>query len=117
MLARDVMSSPVITLRPDVPAHAAAALLVSHGFTAAPVVDPQRRVVGIATEADLVRGRIVPDGWAVDEHRNSGWSLARRGGQSRRKKAVKRLGLTTTRFQAGAGPVRDGAPHVVQPFV
>jgi hypothetical protein len=35
MLARDVMSSPVITLRPDVPAHAAAALLVSHGFTGA----------------------------------------------------------------------------------
>jgi CBS domain-containing protein len=67
MLARDVMSSPVITLRPDVPAHAAAALLVSHGFTAAPVVDGEHRVVGIATEADLVRGRIVPEGWTVDE--------------------------------------------------
>src|SRR4051794_8270974 len=66
MLARDVMSSPVITLRPDVPAHAAAALLVSHGFTAAPVVDRERRVVGIATEADLVRGRIVPEGWTVE---------------------------------------------------
>jgi|tagenome__1003787_1003787.scaffolds.fasta_scaffold18286611_1 CBS domain-containing protein len=67
MLARDVMSSPVITLRPDVPAHAAAALLVSHGFTGAPVVDRERRVVGIATEADLVRGRIVPEGWTLDE--------------------------------------------------
>ena len=67
MLARDVMSAPVIALRPDVPAHAAAALLVSHGFTAAPVVDRERRVVGIATEADLVRGRIVPEGWTVEE--------------------------------------------------
>jgi CBS domain-containing protein len=65
MLARDVMSSPVITLRPDVPVPAAAALLVSHGFTAAPVVDHDRRVVGMATEADLVRGRIVPEGWDV----------------------------------------------------
>jgi CBS domain-containing protein len=35
--AREVMSSPVVTLGPDTPAHAAAALLVSHGFTAAPV--------------------------------------------------------------------------------
>lgn len=67
MLARDVMSSPVITLRPDVPAHAAAALLVSHGFTAAPVVDVQQHVIGIVTEADLVRGRIVPEGWTVGE--------------------------------------------------
>jgi CBS domain-containing protein len=62
-----VMSTPVITLRPDVPAHAAAALLVSHGFTAAPVVDAGHRVVGIATEADLVRDRIVPEGWDVAE--------------------------------------------------
>lgn len=66
MLARDVMSSPVITVRPDTPVHAAAALLVSHGFTAAPVADGGGRVVGIVGEADLVRGRIVPDGWAVD---------------------------------------------------
>lgn len=60
MQARDVMSSPVITVRPDTPVHAAAALLVSHGFTAVPVVTAEGRVVGIATEADLVRGRVMP---------------------------------------------------------
>jgi CBS domain-containing protein len=65
MKARDVMTSPVITLRPDVPVNAAAALLCSHGFTAAPVVDSGGRLVGIASEADLMRGRIVPDGWVV----------------------------------------------------
>lgn len=65
MKARDVMTSPVITLRPDTPVHAAAALLISHGFTAAPVVGAHRRLLGIATEADLVRGRVVPDGWIV----------------------------------------------------
>jgi CBS domain-containing protein len=56
MKARDVMSSPVIFLRPRVPADVAAALLVAHGYTAAPVVDEDGLVVGIATEADLVRG-------------------------------------------------------------
>jgi predicted transcriptional regulator len=62
MRARDVMSSPVITLRPDTPLHGAAALLISHGFSAAPVVTAEGRVVGIATEADLLRGRITPEG-------------------------------------------------------
>jgi CBS domain-containing protein len=67
MRVRDVMSSPAIFLRPRVPADVAAALLVAHGFTAAPVVDDDGFVVGIATEADLVRGRFVPEGWTVDE--------------------------------------------------
>lgn len=62
MRARDVMSSPVITLRPHTPVHQAAALLVSNGFTAAPVMTAEGRVVGIATEADLLRGRIMPKG-------------------------------------------------------
>ncbi|MBA3906722.1 MAG: CBS domain-containing protein [Pseudonocardiales bacterium] len=63
MLARDVMSSPVITIRPESPVHAAAALLLSHGFTAVPVVTADGLVVGMATEANLVRGRVVPEGW------------------------------------------------------
>lgn len=66
MKARDVMTSPVITLRPDAPVHAAAALLCAHGFTAAPVVDATGQLVGIATEADLMRGRIAPDGWVIE---------------------------------------------------
>ena len=66
MRARDVMTNPVITVRPHVPARAAAALLVSHGFTAAPVVDAEGRLWGFATEADLMRGRIVPDGWVAE---------------------------------------------------
>jgi CBS domain-containing protein len=64
---RDVMSSPAISLKADVPAKLAAALLVSHGYTAAPVVDDDGRVIGIASEADLVRGRIVPEGWTVQQ--------------------------------------------------
>lgn len=70
MKARDVMTSDVITLRPDGPARGAAALLCSHGFTAAPVVDADGRLVGIASEADLMRGRIAPDGWVVQQQRD-----------------------------------------------
>jgi CBS-domain-containing membrane protein len=63
--ARDVMTSPVIVLRPETPAREAAELLCAHGFAAAPVVDGEHRIVGMATEADCpapplgpaVRGR------------------------------------------------------------
>jgi predicted transcriptional regulator len=41
------------------PVHAAAALLVAHGVTGAPVVDAGHPMIGMATEADLVR-MIVP---------------------------------------------------------
>ena len=55
MKARDVMTSPVITVDPNMPVPAAAALLSSRGFTAAPVVDADGQLVGIVSEADLVR--------------------------------------------------------------
>ncbi|SER00793.1 CBS domain-containing protein [Lentzea xinjiangensis] len=64
MRARDIMTSPVITVTPAVPLKGAAALMVSHGFTALPVVDG-KRLVGIVTEADLVRGKYLEDGGAV----------------------------------------------------
>lgn len=55
MRARDIMTSPAITVKPEVPVRGAAALLVSHGFTALPVVDDDKRLIGIVTEADLLR--------------------------------------------------------------
>jgi CBS domain-containing protein len=61
MRAKDLMTYPVITVRPETPAKEAARLLASHGFTALPVVDVDDVVVGIVSEADLIRGRILPD--------------------------------------------------------
>jgi CBS domain-containing protein len=65
MKARDIMTSPVVSVSPDTPVPAAAALLDSHGFTAAPVVDGDGQLVGIVSEADLVRSPVVPDWWQV----------------------------------------------------
>jgi CBS domain-containing protein len=68
MKARDVMTSSVISVSPDMPVPAAAALLSSHGFTAAPVVDVGGQLVGIVSEADLVRSPVVPDWGIVQGH-------------------------------------------------
>jgi CBS domain-containing protein len=50
------MTAPAVFLRPQLPVEVAAEVLAAHGFTAAPVVDDDQRVVGIVTEADVVRG-------------------------------------------------------------
>jgi CBS domain-containing protein len=52
------MSHQVTTVAPETPVRTAAALLASRGFTAVPVVDADRRLVGIVTEADLIVARI-----------------------------------------------------------
>src|SRR5437879_1108920 len=54
------MTSPVVTVAPQTPVKQAAALLADRGFVAAPVVE-SGRLIGILTEADLVRDRITPD--------------------------------------------------------
>ncbi|MDX3189735.1 CBS domain-containing protein [Streptomyces sp. MN03-5084-2B] len=67
MRARDLMTTPVITAHPWTSAKVAAELLAAHGFTALPVVDDDDRLVGIVTEADLIRGRIPADPRYVHE--------------------------------------------------
>jgi CBS domain-containing protein len=61
MRAQDVMSSPVVTARPDQPVKEIAALLAERGFTSAPVVDDDGHLVGMVTEADVLRDRIPVD--------------------------------------------------------
>ena len=61
MRARDIMSRPVYTVRPDTSIEHAAALLSDHGFVAAPVVDEDGSLVGIISEADLLRHRVPSD--------------------------------------------------------
>src|SRR2546430_14592984 len=61
MRARDIMTSPVITVRVDTTVQDAAALLAARGFTALPVIDDDDRLIGIVTEADLVRDRFPRD--------------------------------------------------------
>lgn len=61
MRARDLMTAPVITVHPWTSAKEAAELLSMHGFTALPVTDDDERLIGIVTEADLIRDRIPAD--------------------------------------------------------
>jgi CBS domain-containing protein len=55
------MTSPAITATSDLPVKDAIRLLDRHEITALPVVDDQGRLVGIVSEADLLRDELISD--------------------------------------------------------
>lgn len=61
MLAHEIMTSPVVTAEPDMSITDAVRLLDKHDITALPVLDANDRLIGIVSEADLLRGRIPRD--------------------------------------------------------
>lgn len=63
LLARDLMSRPVKRLTSSTTVRDAAAFLVRHGISGAPVIDARGRWLGVFTQRDLARhvqNRIVP---------------------------------------------------------
>ncbi|WP_297739235.1 CBS domain-containing protein [Nocardioides sp.] len=61
MLVLEVMSSPVVTVRTDASLKAAIALLERHDVSAMPVVNMDGQIVGVVSEADVIRELVVPD--------------------------------------------------------
>jgi CBS domain-containing protein len=61
MQARQIMTTPVLTVRPDTTVRDAATLLLEHQITAAPVLDAGDELIGIVSESDLVVHRFSHD--------------------------------------------------------
>jgi CBS domain-containing protein len=55
MQAKDIMSSPVVTVTPDASVAKAAALLLEKRISGVPVVDHTGQIAGILSEGDLLR--------------------------------------------------------------
>ena len=55
MKARDVMASHVVTVSPELDVKAVANTLVTNSISGVPVVDANKKIVGIISEGDLVR--------------------------------------------------------------
>jgi CBS domain-containing protein len=71
MKARDVMASPVITVKPSDSVRTVAELFLKYRISAVPVVDNDDRVVGMVSEADLLHRAE-----AGTERRRSWWLSA-----------------------------------------
>jgi CBS domain-containing protein len=61
MRAAEIMTRSVVTVHADTPVHRAAALMTEHGITSLPVLDEDDGVIGIVSEADLLRDRMPHD--------------------------------------------------------
>lgn len=61
MLVREVMSSPAVTVGPESSLKATARLLDEHEITAMPVVDAAGRLLGVVSEADVLRDSVPAD--------------------------------------------------------
>lgn len=64
MLAKDIMSAPVVTINARARIHELTKLLAEHHFSGLPVCDDLGRVVGIVSSADLLNmkgGQTVAD--------------------------------------------------------
>jgi CBS domain-containing protein len=69
MQAKDVMTTKIVTVRPDARVDHIAALLLERRISGVPVVDAEGRIVGIVTEGDLMRR---PE---MGTERHRGWWL------------------------------------------
>ena len=87
MQAMDVMTKNVITVQPDTGVPEIARLLLTHRISAVPVVDEDRRLLGIVSEGDLMR-RVETD----TESRHSWWLEAISSTQDRAREYVKSHG-------------------------
>lgn len=54
MIAKDVMTKDIITVKPDMAVKDLAGLMSEKGIGGAPVVDDNGRLIGIVTESDLI---------------------------------------------------------------
>lgn len=61
MLVREVMTTPAVTVTAETSVRAAVRLLDEHKITSMPVLDRRGRLVGVVSEADLVREVLRPD--------------------------------------------------------
>lgn len=81
MQAKDVMSSPVVTVRPDDDVRDVARLLLEQRISGVPVVDADRKLVGILSEGDLIHRAEI----GTDQEPRSWWlSLVVNGAEAAR---------------------------------
>jgi CBS domain-containing protein len=84
MKARDVMVSPVVTVKPSAAVKEVARLLLENRISAVPVVDDEGKVVGIVSEGDLLHRSE-----AGTERRRSWWLVGLTGEETLAAEYVK----------------------------
>lgn len=91
MYARDVMTTPVVTVRPSTTVKEVAELFLNKRISAAPVIDSQEELVGIVSEGDLLHRTE-----AGTERHRSWWLMGFVGNDTLAAEYVKSHGRTVS---------------------
>jgi len=89
MIAKDVMTTQVVTVLPDINVREAARILLSNRISAVPVVDSEGHIIGMLSEGDLMRR---PE--SRTERHASWWLELLEGTEERARTYLKSHGLT-----------------------
>jgi CBS-domain-containing membrane protein len=97
MRVKEIMNTEVVSVTPDTPLRAVAELLVEHRFSGLPVCDESGQIVGVVSEADILRrergtierprrllGWLLEPSVAIDNQR----ALARTAGEAMTSPAI-----------------------------
>ena len=114
MIARDIMTTKVCTIRPEASAKEIAELLYRERISGAPVVDAEDRIIGIVTEADII-SKVDREGLSVGELCAHLLDPARNGGRSGAA-VVDHLSTNLVRWAWNAGVDRNGRPRRAPPL-
>lgn len=84
-LAKEIMKTDVVTVSPSATVQEVARQMLEHDISGFPVVDEQKKVLGVVTELDLMRNQIAPNEpsiwstiWGMDAERMKKYQDARR---------------------------------------
>ncbi|MFI5589497.1 HPP family protein [Amycolatopsis sp. NPDC051758] len=117
MRAREIMTTPTFALTPSATLAEAAEMMTRHGFTTMPVVGTDGRLLGLVSEADILRAPAPagdPDsGVMLDGGPRTAGSLMRQSGVAvSADTAVRELARLMTDAGVRSAPVVEGG-HVV----
>ena len=60
MLAKDIMTSPVITVTPDTTVEELVKIFINQDISAVPVISEEKKLLGIVTEGNLLYKKVKP---------------------------------------------------------
>ncbi|WP_370962589.1 HPP family protein [Amycolatopsis sp. cg9] len=117
MRARDIMTTPTFALTPSATLAEAAEVMTSHGFTTMPVVGSGGQLLGLLSEADILRAPVPsgdPDtGVMLDGGPSTAGSVMRTHGLAVPADTdVRELARLMTDAEVRSAPVVEGG-HVV----
>jgi CBS domain-containing protein len=117
MREREIMTTPTFALTPSAPLEEAAETMTHHGFTTMPVVDGDGKLLGLVSEADILRAPAPPGdpdtGVMLDDGPRTAGSVMRRSGLAVAGDIeVQELARMMTDADVRSAPVVEGG-HVV----